>query len=216
MIEKIRELINKGKQFLITTHIDPDGDALGSSFSMYYALEGLGKSASVYLKDPIPYMYEFLPQPIRTTHEFPVNKYDAVFVLDCGDLHRVGNGFEEIRSLGPIVNIDHHRTNDTFGDINLIDENASSTAEIIYKLLGELKISITPDMAINIYTAIFTDTGSFSYDNTGSDAFLICEEMLRIGEWISFILKNWQNKTKIAPIKEKARKLALDYPVYTY
>jgi len=187
MIEKIRELINRGNKFLITTHIDPDGDALGSSFSMYYALEGLGKTANVYLKDPIPYMYEFLPQPIRTEHEFPVNKYDAVFVLDCGDLRRVGNGFEGIRHLGPIINIDHHRTNDTFGAVNLIDKNASSTAEIIYKLLGELKISITPDMAINIYTAIFTDTGSFSYDNTGSDAFLICEEMLRIGVKPSFV-----------------------------
>jgi bifunctional oligoribonuclease and PAP phosphatase NrnA len=181
MIEKIRQHIDKGNKFLITTHIDPDGDALGSSFSMYCALEALGKTATVFLKDPVPYMYEFLPKPLQITHEFPVDQYDAIFVLDCGNLYRVGDGFERLKDMGAFINIDHHRTNETFGVVNLIDERASSTAEILYGLFRTLKIPITFDMAINIYTAIFTDTGSFRYDNTGSNAFLICEEMTRLG-----------------------------------
>ncbi|MCX5811975.1 MAG: bifunctional oligoribonuclease/PAP phosphatase NrnA [Proteobacteria bacterium] len=181
MIEEIRQLIDKGNKFLITTHMDPDGDALGSSFSMYYALEALGKKATVFLKDPVPYMYRFLPKPLQMTHEFPVDQYDAIFVLDCGNLYRVGDGFERLKGMGAFINIDHHRTSEAFGVVNLIDEHASSTAEILYGLFRALKIPITFDMAINIYTAIFTDTGSFRYDNTGSSAFLICEEMTRLG-----------------------------------
>jgi bifunctional oligoribonuclease and PAP phosphatase NrnA len=181
MIEKIRELIYKGNNFLITTHKDPDGDALGSAFSMYYALEALGKTVTVFLKDQVPYMYEFLPKPLQMTHEFPVDQYDAIFVLDCGNLHRVGDGFEKLKDMGSFINIDHHRTNETFGIVNLIDESASSTAEILYKLFRTLEITITYDMAINIYTAILTDTGSFRHDNTGSEAFLVCEEMTKLG-----------------------------------
>jgi bifunctional oligoribonuclease and PAP phosphatase NrnA len=181
MIEKVSRLIDEGNNFLITTHKDPDGDALGSSFSMYCALEGLGKKATVFLKDQVPYMYEFLPKPLRITHEFPVDQYDAIFVLDCGDLHRVGDGFEKLKNMGSLINIDHHRTNETFGIVNLVDESASSTAEVLYRLFRSLKITITSDMAINIYTAILTDTGSFRHDNTGSEAFLICEEMTRLG-----------------------------------
>jgi phosphoesterase RecJ-like protein len=181
MIEKIRQFIDKGDRFLITTHIDPDGDALGSAFSLYYALEALGKTVNVFLKDPIPYMYEFLPKPLQMTHELPTDQYDVIFVLDCGNLYRVGEGFERLKGMGAFINIDHHMTNETFGVVNMIDEGASSTAEILYGLFRTLKISITSDMAINIYTAIVTDTGSFRYENTGSKAFLICEEMTKLG-----------------------------------
>jgi phosphoesterase RecJ-like protein len=197
MIEKIKSLIDKGKKFLITAHIDSDGDSLGSVFSMYYALESLGKTATVFLKDPVPYMYEFLPRPLRMTHEFPVDQYDAIFVLDCGDLYRVGSGFEKLKDMGALINIDHHRTNETFGVVNLIDEFASSTAEILYGLFYALNIPITFDMAINIYTAIVTDTGCFRYENTGSKAFLICEEMTRLGVKPSYVSQNvYENHPK--------------------
>jgi bifunctional oligoribonuclease and PAP phosphatase NrnA len=187
MIEKIGRLIDNNKKFLITTHIDPDGDALGSALSMYWALESLGKTATVYLKDTIPYRYEFLPKPEGVIREIPLDCYDATLVLDCGSLFRVGEGYEKIKGIGTIVNIDHHNTNETFGAFNLIDEHASSTAEILYRLFRSLELTITPEMAINIYTAIFTDTGSFRYENTTSSAFLICEEMTRLGVKPSYV-----------------------------
>ncbi len=181
MIEKIKALMDKGRRFLITTHIDPDGDALGSAFSVYWALESLGKQSTVYLKDTIPYRYEFLPGPRQLAHLFPSEPYDVVFVVDCGNLFRIGEGYEKIKGMGTIINIDHHKTNETFGVVNLMDEEASSTAEILYGLFRSLDIPITFEMAINIYTGIFTDTGSFRYENTNSSAFLICEEMTRLG-----------------------------------
>jgi bifunctional oligoribonuclease and PAP phosphatase NrnA len=187
MFEKIKDFINQGNKFLITSHIDPDGDAIGSVFSMYWALASLGKHPAVYLKDPIPYKYAFLPKPPAFTANMPRERYDAVFVLDCGNLFRVGYGHESLRQMGPLINIDHHTTNETFGIVNIIDEEASSTAEVLHSLYEALGIPVTPDMALDIYTAILTDTGSFRFENTNSSAFIICEKMLRAGVNPSYV-----------------------------
>ena len=187
MFQKIKHIIDNGKRFLITTHIDPDGDAVGSALSMYWVLESLGKKPAIYLKDQIPYRYKFLPAPSSIAHELPNDRFDAIFVLDCGNLFRVGDGYEKLRELGTIINIDHHDTNETFGEINLINTGASSTAEVMYGLFHALHVPLNYKMAINIYTAIFTDTGSFRYENTNSSAFLICEEMLRLGVSPSYV-----------------------------
>lgn len=182
MFRKIKNIINKGERFLITTHIDPDGDALGSCFSLYWVLDSMNKKPFVYTRDHIPYMYEFLPRPPRLSHtELPDGTYDAVFALDCGNLFRVGNGHERLRNMGPLINIDHHTTNETFGIVNIINQESSSTAEILYRLYRSMKVPFQYNIAVNIYTAIFTDTGSFRYSNTNSDSFLICEEMTKHG-----------------------------------
>lgn len=182
MFRKIRNIISKGETFLIATHIDPDGDALGSSFSLYWALESLHKKPFLYMRDHVPYMYEFLPAPPRVIDgELPDEKYDAIFALDCGNLFRVGKGHEKLKKMGPLINIDHHTTNETFGIVNIINEESSSTAEILYRLYRSLKVPLTYNIAVNLYTGIFTDTGSFRYPNTNSEAFLICEEMTRYG-----------------------------------
>lgn len=182
MKAKIKRLIEEGQTFLVTTHIDPDGDALGSAFAFALALRSLGKEATVYLRDSVPYRYEFLPGPPNVVHAIPEEKYDAVFVLDCGSLFRVGDDHERIASLAPVVvNIDHHETNDRFGHVNLVDSAASSTAEIIYRVFKLMKIKADPGIAVNLYTAVFTDTGSLRYDNTSLAAFRICEEMVKAG-----------------------------------
>jgi phosphoesterase RecJ-like protein len=181
MLERIKALVDKGRSFLLTTHMDPDGDAIGSVFALYWALKTAGKTVTIYLKDKIPYRYEFLPGPENVLHHLPAAMYDVIFVVDCGNLFRVGNGSERLKSMGTLVNIDHHSTSENFGSINLIEPDASSTGEILYEVFGRLGIHVTGEMAINLYTAIFTDTGSFRYENTNSRAFLICEEMIRLG-----------------------------------
>jgi phosphoesterase RecJ-like protein len=182
MFRKIKNIISKGERFLITTHIDPDGDALGSCFSLYWVLESLNKKPYVYTRDNIPYMYEFLPRPPRLSHsELSDETYDAIFVLDCGNLFRVGKGHERLKEMGPLVNIDHHTTNETFGVVNIINQESSSTAEILYGLYRSMEMPFNYNIAVNLYTAIFTDTGSFRYSNTNSDSFLICEEMMKYG-----------------------------------
>lgn len=188
MFQKIKDIVDKGTSFLITTHIDPDGDAIGSTFSLAWILQAMEKDPIVYLRDPIPYMYQFLPKPRKVVHSMmPDGAFDAVFALDCGNLFRVGTGYERLKNMGPIVNIDHHTTNETFGVINLINEGASSVGEILYNLFGRLEAPITFEPAVNLYTAILTDTGSFRYPNTNPEAFLICEEMIRVGVSPSYV-----------------------------
>ncbi|MCK9227253.1 MAG: bifunctional oligoribonuclease/PAP phosphatase NrnA [Syntrophorhabdaceae bacterium] len=180
MKTKIKRLIEEGRDFLVTTHIDPDGDAIGSTYAFAFALESLGKKATVYLNHEVPYRYEFLPGP-RVMHTMPQGNFDAVFVLDCGSLFRIGEGHENVTTATALVNIDHHDTNDLFGTINLVDNKASSTGEIIYRLLKYLKVDIDKNIAVNIYTAVFTDTGSLRYENTSLSAYRVCEEMVKAG-----------------------------------
>lgn len=181
MTAKIDRLIREGRTFFLTSHIDPDGDAIGSVFAFAWLLEGLGKEVSVYLSDAVPYRYDFLPKPPGFVNTIPEREYDTVFVLDCGSLFRVGEGHERLAAMGPIVNIDHHDTNDRFGRVNLVDSGASSTGEIIYRILRSMKLQPDRNIAVNLYTAVFTDTGSLRYDNTSVAAFRICEEMVRAG-----------------------------------
>jgi len=181
MFGKIRETIDKGRKFLVATHVDPDGDAVGSAFATCLALADMGKDAACYLRDQVPYRYRFLPGPPMILHDLPENGYDTVFVVDCGNLKRVGDGHEMLARKGFIVNIDHHEANDDFGQVNIVDERASSTAEILYLIFRSLGVRFTYEIAANLYTAVLTDTGSFRYNSTTKRAFSICEEMTEFG-----------------------------------
>jgi bifunctional oligoribonuclease and PAP phosphatase NrnA len=187
MFQRIKEILANGKEFMVTSHIDPDGDAIGSAFALSFGLKNLGKEAVVYLKDKVPYRYEFLPRPASLVHEIPAKRFDAIFAVDCGDFYRIGDGYEKLKERGLIINIDHHNTNEAFGFLNIIDERASSTAEIVYTILKALDVHIDSDIATNIYTAIVTDTGSFRYNSTNSNAFIICEEMTHFGVIPSYV-----------------------------
>lgn len=189
MRERIREIIEDGDRFLITTHIEPDGDAVGSVFSLYWVLSAIGKASNVYLNDPIPYRYRFLPGPERLCNSINGTSYDAAFVLDCGDTKRIGKGAEGLVDKNKLINIDHHKSNGLFGMVNLIDEGASSTAEIMYNIYKGLDYPMSFNVAINLYTGILTDTGSFRYENTNSMAFVICEEMVRLGVKPSYVAR---------------------------
>lgn len=181
MFQKVREAVERGGRFLIATHIDPDGDALGSAFALSLALTGMGKETAVYLKETIPYRYRFLPKPPVILDRLPGTGYDVVIVVDCGDLQRVGDGFEALKKSEYLINIDHHETNEAFGQLNIVDEKASSTAEMLYPILSALGVRIGLDIAVNLYTAILTDTGSFRYESTTQRSFSISEEMVALG-----------------------------------
>ena len=181
MFQRIKEIIEKGRTFLVTTHVDPDGDAVGSAFALCFALAGLGKDAAVYMQDDVPYRYKSLPRPAAILHQLPEGAYDGVVVVDCGSLFRVGDAHDALKQKGFLINIDHHEANEAFGQINIIDERASSTAEILYLILKALGVRFTLDIAANLYAAVLTDTGSFRYDNTTERAFSICREMISFG-----------------------------------
>ncbi len=166
----------------VATHVNPDGDALGALLAMGLALKADGRHITMFNESPIPAVYRFLPgiDQIKCRVPSPFD-YDTVVVLDCGDLERVGSAARQIRQSRRIINIDHHVTNTGFGHYQLIDPAASSSTEIVYRLLKQMDVTIDRDVATSIYTGILTDTGSFRFANTNSQAFDICAEMVACG-----------------------------------
>ena len=174
--------IKKARHILLTSHSDPDGDAVSSLLALGLALNKLGKKVTLYNASRIPAVYRFLPSVERIVRHFrETNTYDVALVLDCGDLSRVGADSVRISKMPVVINIDHHISNTGFGDFQLIDANACSTAEIVYRLIMALNAPIDKAIATSIYTGILTDTGSFRFSNTNPEAFAISREMMELG-----------------------------------
>ena len=181
-MDLIIEHLKKSNKVLVTTHIYPDGDAIGSLIAMGFVLAALNKEASLYTESPIPAVYKFIPFVHRVVHTIKDTAcYDTAIVLDCSNPERTGSISGILSSIPVLINIDHHITNNRFGTFQLIDPQACATAEIIYRLIKRLDLSISKFVASAIYTAILTDTGSFRFCNTNSAAFKICEEMVTLG-----------------------------------
>jgi phosphoesterase RecJ-like protein len=181
MEQIIRQLMNSSK-VLLATHINPDGDAIGSLIASGLLLEKLGKQTTLLIESPIPAVYRFLPAMERIVdHPGTEQDFDTAVVLDCGDLLRVGEAHALIQRLPVVINIDHHITNTGFGQMSLIDTEACATAEIIYRIIKAMDIPIDKAMATSLYTGILTDTGSFRFSNTNPMAFAISREMTDLG-----------------------------------
>ncbi|MDO8426244.1 MAG: bifunctional oligoribonuclease/PAP phosphatase NrnA [Deltaproteobacteria bacterium] len=176
------EEARKGKKFLVVSHVSPEGDAIGSLLGMALALRTMGKDVTAYLEDPLPDIFEFLPGAKTIVHSLEgAGPFDATFAVDCGQKERLGKGFLELREPGRIINIDHHATNDYFGDINVIAPDASAAGELVYDFCKAASIDINRDIAVNLYVAIHTDTGSFRYSSATADAFIKAGELVKLG-----------------------------------
>lgn len=181
-MDLILQRINNARHILVTSHADPDGDAIGSLLALGLALTKHGKQTTLYNESIIPAVYQFLPGVERISRQLgATGDYDLVLTLDCGDLQRIGADSQAIGRMGCLINIDHHVSNTGFGHIQLIDPRACATAEIVYHLVKSLGVAIDPEIAVAIYTGILTDTGSFRFSNTTPAAFAISREMTEIG-----------------------------------
>jgi phosphoesterase RecJ-like protein len=178
----ILSLLDKYENFSILTHIRPDGDAIGSSLALGIALRQRGKKVRMLCSDKIPSKYSFLPGIEEFQDLFPDEEEGGLaFVLDCSDLDRLGWMKEKVLKFSEIINIDHHITNDKFGDVNLVDSSAASTGELIFQLLRESNFDINYEISLNLYVAISSDTGSFKYENTTPQTMRIAGVLLEKG-----------------------------------
>jgi phosphoesterase RecJ-like protein len=181
-MEPIIEQIKKTSHLLIASHAEPDGDAVGSLIALGLAAGKLNIKSTLYNESPIPAVYRFLPSVERIVrHIKKVNTYDTAIILDCGDLSRIGDVSSTVSQIPFIINIDHHVSNTGFGNVQLIDTGACSTAEIVYRLIKKLTVSMDKAIATCLYTGILTDTGSFRFSNTNQTAFAISKEMVALG-----------------------------------
>jgi len=178
--DELIRFIAREKKFFIATHINPEGDALGSSLALALALESMGKEAIVYDRDPVPESYRFLPGHERFTALLPSLTTSALplILLDCNEPGRAG--IESVPIPFSAV-IDHHETEKEFGQIRWIEPRAAATGVMVYALLKKLGVRFTRDMATNLYTAIAIDTGTFRYSNVTSDVLRDAAELVDLG-----------------------------------
>lgn len=181
-MKKIIEAIKKYNKFLITAHINLEGDSIGSQLAMRELVRGLGKDAVMVDSDPVPDHYKFLPKANEISNKVAKDMdFEAVLVLDCPTLKRTGRVKDIITKDKVIINIDHHVSNEKFGDFNWVDSRASSAGEMVYRLFKEAGVPLTKEIALCLYIAILTDTGSFNYDNTSGATHEIAGELLGYG-----------------------------------
>jgi phosphoesterase RecJ-like protein len=181
-MDAVVERLTKSQSIFLATHINPDGDAIGSLISLGLGLQQFGKRVYTYNESPIPAVYRFLPGVRSVKQTLPSSvEWDTAVLLDCGDIERIGTAADRLRGFSQIINIDHHVTNTDFGQYRLVDSGASSSAEIVYRLLKRMNVEIDEAIATAIYTGILTDTGSFRFANTNSAAYAICAEMVQCG-----------------------------------
>jgi phosphoesterase RecJ-like protein len=180
-IVEICRLFREKDRFLIACHENPEGDAIGSELALALALRKMGKTATVLNADPVPGNLAFLPGAGSVVYDEDGSGYEVAVVVDCGSPERTGRVQSEMRKPPVLVNIDHHRTNGGCGDYCLIDPEAAATGMLIFRVLSDMGVEIDVDIAVNIYVAVLTDTGSFHYTNSSPEAFHIAGEMVRRG-----------------------------------
>jgi phosphoesterase RecJ-like protein len=178
-IASLLRILRESNSFLITSHARPDGDAVGSALGLQHLLEAMGKHAVVAFSDVIPSMYHCLPGVQRIVHEIPTHPPPQVAILlECDSIERTG--FARIDAQRTL-NIDHHQSGRRFADVNWIDPEACAVGAMVYDLAIASGVEITPEIASCLYTALLTDTGSFTYAGTDAATFRLASHLLERG-----------------------------------
>jgi len=204
--DEIGEVLRKNNNFLITSHINLDGDAIGSELAFYYILKKLKKRPIILNQGKLPKVYDFLPgvnniQYLEDDY-FDTKSIDVGIALDCSNVKRMGKTFEIFKNIKTIINIDHHASNENFGDLNYVDSSVSSVGEIIYELLRFINIDLLDeDISACLFTSILTDTGSFRYSNVSSKTFKIASDLTSFGIKPHLIAANIYNRNTYPGLK---------------
>jgi bifunctional oligoribonuclease and PAP phosphatase NrnA len=208
-LEAVADALRSHDRFLLVTHENPDGDALGSLLAMKLALDQLGKDSEMYLygEAPLPREYGFMPlQGLR--RELPKDASERVLVaLDCANESRMGPVPELVEQAPLALDIDHHHDNTRFGDVNLVVGDASSTGEVLRDVFAELDVKLTPEIAEALYVAVVTDTGRFQYGHTIPRALRLAAELVEAGADVHRVFQGIYESVEFAKLKLLARAL---------
>ena len=208
-LAEVAAAIRGHDRFIVTTHENPDGDALGSLLAMTLALRELGKDAVMYLFGEVP-----IPKRVRV-HEArrasragrPDSSDRVVVALDCANERRLGPESALLERAQFVIDIDHHHDNSRFGKANLIVGDASSTGEILRDVFRELGVELTPEIAEALYIAVVTDTGRFQYANTSAKALRLAAELVEAGADVHRVFQGVYENVAFAKLKLVARAL---------
>jgi phosphoesterase RecJ-like protein len=199
--QKMISYLRKNGELIILVHEKPDGDCLGSALALGLHLQAAGYRPTLFLPEPVPLTYDFLPgqeliKALEKGEQLP--EAQLIVAVDCADQSRILYSFpEQASAQTPVFNIDHHCSNTLFGDCNIVDPNAAATGEMIFHLLKESGIPISPAVATCLYVAIIADTGSFTYSNTSAETFHIAAELLELGSDMNLIRHNLYDRRPV-------------------
>lgn len=182
-LQGIKLILDGAKRVLVTTHISPDGDALGSLTAWGLALEQMGKRPTLVCDDKFDERYHFLPLADKVVRKIKAkDRFDAVIVVDCGDMERTGRALKPLgRNMPPLINIDHHISNTFFGTINLVDPHATATAEILADVFPQLDVKIDEHIASSLLTGLVTDTQAFRIPAVTANTLRVAGDLVAAG-----------------------------------
>ncbi len=206
---RIAEAIHQGNRFLLTAHVNPDGDAVGSLVAFMHLLKNLDKKPELVIPSPgAPGKFSWLdfgsqkerslPETFSCPHSF--KEVDAFFVLDCGNRDRVQKELQPCFDSNRVLNIDHHPDNSHFGDLNWVEAGRSSVGEMIALLAGDLDIPLSGALAEGVYLAMASDTGFFSYSNTGPETLRITAQIIENGFDLDRLNRHLQRQSSLNKI----------------
>lgn len=196
--EQVKAAIQAADNLVLATHINPDGDAIGSLLGMMHIAQGMGKKVFAYLEEPVSPLYRFLTgcAHVQTDLDALADFVDQAqgnilgIALDCGDRERLGKNGPRLLQIQPFLVIDHHQGNNGFGDIAWVEPQRSSTGEMVYDLAQSLGLQISTDAAECLYAAITTDTGSFKYESTSAHTMQVASDLIASGVQPAVICSN--------------------------
>lgn len=203
MFNSALTLIKYSTKIAIIPHRSPDGDAIGSAVALKLAIKQLNIPVDTVCIDPPPQNTKFLVETDKFLNKLDINNYDLLIFVDCGAsyMSKFHDIIPTLLTAHPVINIDHHDSNDFFGKINLVDPHAASTTQILYNLFVRWEINITPDIATALLTGLYFDTGSFKHNNTTREVLKISADLTHKGANIKAICKNLFQVNSIPKLK---------------
>lgn len=175
-MKEVLEKIEKAKHIALLTHLNPDADTIGSALGLYHILKKMRKRVTVINTSVLPYNLKFLPDFSKIKANMP-QQADLWISLDCGSFDRLGVDKKEAF----LINIDHHKSNTMYGDLNIVEPTCASTSQVVYKVVKELELPVPKESAICFYTALVDDTGFFKYDRVNAEVFAFAKELCELG-----------------------------------
>lgn len=201
---QIREEITRARRILCLTDERIDGDTIGSTLGMFHVLSTLGKDVDVFSPQPLHETLAFLPgiEAIRRdTDIFDGAEYDLVLIFDCADGEYIKEHLPKLKNRPPLIVFDHHATNPQYGTINLIEPDAASTADVVWRFLKQTDFAVSKDAAQCILTGVCTDTGVFSTSNTTPAALEAAQELSALGAKLQEIVRNTMMNKSVQALK---------------
>ena len=200
MFEEAKKIVENSNLIYIVAHINPDGDAIGSTFAIYFALKQLGKDVHVVMPS-YSSAFEFLPGVETSVNSIDVDSYDLLIALDSSDHTRLAISEEEFEKAKKIIMLDHHIMSKPYGDFRYINDKKSSASEIAYMFIKSLNVKFDENISTLLYAGIMTDTGSFNYSNTSSETHRVVADLIDNGAKSVEVCKKLNDTMKEAKLK---------------